>query len=41
MAFAVAMRSGRFSTRQSFIKKPTVPRFMPKTGFGEPSSSIL
>ena len=36
IAFAPAMRSASRSSRQSFIRKPTVPRFIPNTGFGMP-----
>jgi hypothetical protein len=40
IALAALMRSGSWSTRQSFMRKPTVPRFIPNTGLVHPSSSI-
>ena len=40
IAFAAAILSARQSIRHSFIRKPTVPRFIPNTGLGSPASSM-
>jgi hypothetical protein len=41
IALAACSRSASRSMRHSFIRKPTVPRFMPNTGRGAAPSSIL
>ena len=40
ICLAAWIRSYRRSRRHSFMRKPTVPRFMPNTGFTSPPSSI-